>query len=85
MTSSFKYVTYDGSEDLIALLMRRGATREQAKSIIDDVHKVPFSACQDPDKWKRARDRSYQMAKWAIEKAKEYGRQNAETAMGHRE
>jgi hypothetical protein len=33
----------------------------------------------------RSRERSYQMAKWAIAKAKEYGTQNAATTMGHRE
>jgi hypothetical protein len=77
MTSSF--------EDVIAMLMRRGATREQAKTIMVDVYKVPMSGCQNPNPKSRIRERQYQMAKWAIERAKEYGRQNAETTMGHRE
>jgi hypothetical protein len=83
MTSSSRFVTYDN--DIVGMLMKHGATLEQAKSIMVEVYTVPFSACQDPDKWKRSRDRTYQMAKWAIEKAKEYGRQNAATTMGYRE
>jgi hypothetical protein len=83
MTSSSKFVTYD--DDIIRLLMKHGATLEQTKTIMADVYKVPFSGCQNPDPKTRIRERQYQMAKWAIEKAKEYGRQNAETAMGYRE
>jgi hypothetical protein len=83
MTQSSKYVTYDN--DIVALLMRHGATRGQAKTIMTDVYKVPMSGCQNPDQRTRLRERQYQMAKWAIAKAKEYGAQNAETTMGHRE
>jgi ATP-dependent Clp protease adapter protein ClpS len=72
-------------EDVITMLMKHGATRKQAVNIMYDVHHEPMSACQNPDEKVRRRERSYQMAKWAIEKAKEYGRQNAETTMGYRE
>jgi hypothetical protein len=72
-------------EDVVAMLMKHGATREQALSIMDEVNKVPMSGCVNPDPKARRRDRSYQMAKWSIAKAKEYGAKNAETTMGYRE
>jgi hypothetical protein len=65
------------SEDVIAILMKHGATEAQAKQIMTDVYAVPVEQSD--------RNRNYHRAKWCIEKAKEYGRQNAETTMGHRE
>jgi hypothetical protein len=68
-------------EDVIAMLMKHGATSKQAESIMYDVYHEPMSSAQNPDPKARRRERSYQMAKWAIAKAKEYGAQNAR--MGH--
>lgn len=68
------------------MLMKHGATQAQAEQIMIDVY---VQTPREPHKdYARARDRSYQMAKWAIAKAKEYGeknKQNAETTMGYRE
>jgi hypothetical protein len=67
------------------MLMKHGATREQALSIMDAVHGMSLPTRTTLSPKERSRERSYQMAKWAIAKAKEYGTQNAATTMGHRE
>lgn len=72
-------------EDVVLMLMKHGATRKQAVNIMYDVYHEPLSGCVNPDPNSRRNERSYQMAKWAIEKAKEYGRQNAATTVGYRE
>jgi hypothetical protein len=66
-------------DDVVAMLMKHGATEAQAKQIMIDVY---VQSDRKPHKdYARARERSYQMAKWAIAKAKEHGEQNAR--LGH--
>lgn len=67
-------------EDVIAMLMKHGATRAQALSIMDEVNGMSLPTRVNLSPKERRRERAYQMAKWSIAKAKEYGAQNAKAA-----